>query len=138
MQSVILLALVTIIGGAMTFALGQMFLKALLDPIIDLKKEVGRIAYALDFFDNQRESDAASMRFRDHACRLRELMNTIFLYDVWQPLFHLPRKEDVYEASADLIGHSNGNDFRTEIRKLLLITTYDDIVRERAKRKRDI
>jgi len=122
----------------MTFALGQMFLKALLDPIIDLKKEVGRIAYALDFFDNQRESDAASMRFRDHACRLRELMNTIFLYDVWQPLFHLPRKEDVYEASADLIGHSNGNDFRTEIRKLLLITTYDDIVRERAKRKRDI
>jgi len=138
MQSAILLALVTIIGGAMTFALGQMFLKALLDPIIDLKKEVGRIAYALDFFDNQRESDAASMRFRDHACRLRELMNTIFLYDVWQPLFHLPRKEDVYEASADLIGHSNGNDFRTEIRKLLLITTYDDIVRERAKRKRDI
>ena len=138
MQSVILLALVTIIGGAMTFALGQMFLKALLDPIIDLKKEIGRIAYALDFFGNQKKSDAASMRFRDHACRLRELMNTIFLYDVWQPLFHLPRKEDVYEASADLIGHSNGNDLRTEIRKLLLITTYDDIVRERAKRKRDI
>lgn len=138
MQQAILLALVTIIGGAITFALGQMFLKALLDPITDLKKEIGRIAYALDFFGNQRKSDAASTRFRDHACRLRELMNMIFLYDVWQPLFHLPKKEDVYEASADLIGHSNGEDFSTEIRKLLLITTYDDIVRERAKKRHAI
>ena len=135
MQQAIFTAVLTIIGGAITFALGQMFLKALLDPIVDLKREIGRIAYALDFYDNQRESKAASARFRDHACRLRELMNTLFLYDVWQPLFGLPKREDVFEASADLIGHSNAENFRDEIKRLLLIRSYDDSVRERAKNR---
>lgn len=134
MHPVLLSATLTIIGGAITFALGQMFLKALLDPIMDLKKEVGRIAYALDYFDNQRTSEAAIARFRDHACRLCELMNTLFLYDVWEPLFRLPKREHVFKASAKLIGHSNGENNKDYIKQLLLITSDDDIVRERRSR----
>lgn len=109
----VLTAFLTIIGGAFTFLLGQVFIKALLEPASELKREIGRIAYSLDFYANQRYSGAADeiqetrKAFRQHACRLRELANTIIFYGLSRRVLTLPEMDSVCRASAELIGHSN-------------------------------
>lgn len=79
-------AVLTIIGGAMTLVLGQILVNGFLEPALELKKEIGKIAYSLAFYANRRYSVAADVQeetrtaFRIHACRLRELSNSVTGY----------------------------------------------------------
>lgn len=108
----ILTALLTIVGGALTFLVGQIFVKLVLEPYIQLKGEIGRIAYSVDYYANQMygettKGDEARDIFRQHACRLRELLNCLIFYRFFRVIFQLPSKSDIVNASGQLIGHSN-------------------------------
>lgn len=101
----------TLLAGVVTFVAGQVGLK-LVDPCIDLKKFIGRIAGDLDFYGNvagQKEDQVrcAAEIFRKHACELRERLNSILMYDYVGELVGLPPENDVIEASRALIGHSS-------------------------------
>lgn len=105
--------IITVIGGSLTFSISQFILKACFDPAIDLKRQIGKIAYDLDFYGNQMYGnnaplgDEARTAFRKHACELRAILNAIIWYEILKKLFNLPDKSDVVEASFQLIGHSN-------------------------------
>ena len=111
MSSLITVAL-TVISGALTLVVGQFLLKGFLEPILDLKRQIGRIAHDLDFYGNQMRgetplADEAREKFRRHACELREKLNTALIYRGLRRLFRLPSEEDIKKASSELIGHSN-------------------------------
>ena len=102
----------TIIGGAITLSLGQLILKACVEPVLEMKKQIGRIAHDLDFYANQLHGesplgDEARCKFRLHACELREKINTILWYPFFSVLLNIPCEDDVYKASEALIGQSN-------------------------------
>lgn len=104
--------ILTIIGGAITFSLGQFIMKACLEPALTLKRQIGTIAYDLDFYANamygeNSRGDEAREIFRRHACRLRESINTIIWYRFLEHILNLPSASNIYEASSSLIGHSN-------------------------------
>lgn len=101
----------TLLAGVVTYVAGQIGLK-LIDPCVDLKRFIGKIAGDLDFYGNvvgQREDKvlAAADTFRKHACELRERLNSILMYDYFSDLVGLPLEEDVIRASGALIGHHN-------------------------------
>ncbi len=111
--SSMLTAVLTIFGGALTLVLGPFLIKAILEPAVELKREIGRIAYSLDFYANRRysvcsEEQSETRRvFRDHACKLRELANTVLCVKLCLRCFRLPELDGLYRASSELIGHSN-------------------------------
>jgi hypothetical protein len=137
----VLAACLTVMGGAITLVAGQVFVKAVLEPAVDLKKEIGRIAYSLDYYANRRyhcsEEEKAETRntIRQHACRLREYANLVLAYELWQTTLGLPSKKNILLASEELIGHSNfphkpegiRYDRSREIRGYLGIKTLSDI-----------
>jgi hypothetical protein len=104
-------AAATLLAGAMTYVCGQLVLK-LIDPCVDLKKFIGRIAGDLDFYGNivgqkaEKVEDGAEL-FRKHACELRERLNAILMYDYVGELVGMPPEKDIIEASRALFGHSN-------------------------------
>ena len=101
----------TLLAGVVTYVAGQIGLK-LIDPCVDLKRFIGKIAGDLDFYGNvvgqsQDKVLAAADTFRRHACELRERLNSILLYDYFSDLIGLPPEEDVIRASGALFGHHN-------------------------------
>ena len=142
-------AVLTVLGGALTLVVGQIFIKSLLEPAAELKREIGKIAYSLDFYANRRYSvspeiaDETRMVFRTHACRLRELANVSIGYDFWRSVLSLPERDALFEASAELIGHSNfpqkpegiRYDRSKEIRSLLGIRSLDHVIADRKARR---
>jgi hypothetical protein len=80
---IILTALATVIGGAMTFALGQIVVRAAIEPALELKRLIGTIAFDLDFHgtkDSWKDGEEGARwhdRFYGHACALREKLNLI-------------------------------------------------------------
>ena len=103
----------TIIGGALTLTLGQILVNGFLNPALELKREIGKIAYSLVFYANRRysvkpeEQSGTRDVFRVHAAKLRELLNTITSYGLWRFALGLPPESELLEASRNLIGHSN-------------------------------
>ncbi len=140
----LLAAIFTVVGGAITFAFGQIFVKAILEPVHEVKREIARIAYSLDYYANQMFGDApkadeARDAFRKHSCKLRELSSLVILYEAWIPLIGLPSQANIMHASKFLMGHSNRSrnpdprfdrDHTKEIRRLLKIRHVDDFVKE--------
>jgi hypothetical protein len=108
----VLTAIFTIGGGLVTFVIGQVFVKAALEPMQELRREIGKIAYSLDFYANQlgkyaREPKEVNQIFRAHACRLRELSGITAFYTEWTVFGVLPRKDELYNASSLLIVFAN-------------------------------
>ncbi len=105
-------AVLTVTLGALAFALGQFILKAALEPAVELKRYIGKIAHDLDFYANQMYgemplADEAREAFRRHACRIRENAQIMIWYGFFRPLLRLPKMNDLLLASAALIGQSN-------------------------------
>jgi len=129
-------AALTIIGGAMTLAVGQIIVAGYVEHALELKREIGRIAYSLVFYANKRFEVACDQQaqtreaFRTHASRLYELSKMVTFYRLWQVTLRLPDEANVMKASAALIGHSNfpaepdgcKYDRTAEIRELLNVS----------------
>ena len=73
----ILTGALTVIGGALTLVVGQFLLKGFLEAILDLKRQIGRIAHDLDFYANQMRgrdptSREAREKFRRHVTHIAQ------------------------------------------------------------------
>ena len=105
-------ALIAVAIGAVTVALGQLIIKAAIEPAIAMKQLIGKIAHDLDFFANQLFGDMpkgqeARETFRSEACELRDKLNVMIWYPVFRIILSLPSKKSVREAASHLIGQSN-------------------------------
>ncbi len=140
-MQIFLTALVTVIGGALTLALGQILVRGVIEPALKLKRLIGAIAFDIDYYANKfppvgspppDSPTAQEWRdiFRKHSCSLCEKLNLVVWYRPFRFLFRLPPRDDVAKAAGELMGHSNrpikatdpalaGRD--TEIKRLLAI-----------------
>ncbi len=108
----LLTACLTIFAGVITLVLGQVLVRGFLEPSLDLKREIGKIAYSVGFCANRRYSvtpenqEVTREVFRAHACRLRELNCTVGS-PTMRMLLSLPGQDKIQRATSELIGHSN-------------------------------
>lgn len=130
----------TVLTGTLVFAVGKIFESLCVQPYLSYKKVIGEITYQLVFYANAYLSkmmktevqEEASSKFRVSAARLQTYYNVI----EWLHLWFVPSRKDVDEATASLIGLSNGIPPRNEdsqdnarranvIRKMLRIKFYE-------------
>ena len=102
----------TIIGGTATYTLGQFILKGCLEPAVELKKVIAKIAHDLDFYANKMQAPTCiehdvSNVFRTHYCQLREKLNAMIWYSILKVPLSLPDQNSIATACSELIGHSN-------------------------------
>jgi hypothetical protein len=106
----------TVIGSVIIFVLGQFCLKLVIEPIIDLRREIGSVANALVYYANiyvnpggasKEVSDGASMDLRKHAASLREKSYAIILPNLWVRIGLIPPVASLSKAATCLIALSN-------------------------------
>ena len=107
----------TVISGVLIFVLGQTILKLLIEPVNDMKKAIGDVAYTLLQYSNaygnvEVISDAAKLanirnEIRTLGSNLLRCISVIPFYKTARKWFFLPREEEVEEAISCLIGLSN-------------------------------
>jgi hypothetical protein len=110
--NIVLTAFATVLGGALALALGQIIIRGGIEPALDLKRLIGTIASDLHFHANRFAPGTPAEKewrdlFRKHSCTLREKVNVILWYPLFQCVFHLPPEKDIRTAAAELMGHSN-------------------------------
>src|SRR6266566_2919468 len=133
-EKIIITSSLTIMGGVVVFVCGQIAVKFFIEPVHELRKLIGEIAYSLNFYANQIygnhvKTDEAREVYRKQACQLRGYVHLIVCHEfISNGLYALPPKRDLEQASSFLIGLSNecgktgtGIDRISEIRKLLQI-----------------
>ena len=107
----------TIIGGIIIFAGGQLINEFVIKPIVSLKQEIGKIAFALTFHANMYTSPNlrglsidvdkhnCANELRKRASHLRATINAVPDFAV--KFFRLPSKFNIFKASDNLIFLSN-------------------------------
>ena len=115
--------LLTVISGVAVFVVGQVFVKLVLEPLLEMRKLLGGIAYSLSFYANALGStapsdvgDKARETYRSQACKLREMLEMFPAPLYWVLSFFrmLPGKRNAKKASRALIGLSNSRDGATD------------------------
>jgi len=108
----------TIISGVAVFVVGQFVLELFIKPwnkyrsikskiVYILAYNAHQLYYALDY--NCKESDSDLIRYRRASHELRNVAaELIGFIEEKHPLFFIPRKEQIYKASSQLIALSNG------------------------------
>ncbi len=102
----------TVLTGTLVFSFGKIVDSLCIQPYISYKKVIGEITYQLVFYANAYSSkmmkhgiqDEAAEKFRISAARLQTYFNPI----AWMNLPFVPTRSEVDEATAQLIGLSNG------------------------------
>lgn len=106
----------TILSGAITFVLGQLTLKLLIEPIHDFRRTIADIALSLIEYANiyanpgvagSEVEKQASAELRRLSSRLNAQMYLIPCYRSTSKIFRLPLRDKVVEATSNLIGLSN-------------------------------
>lgn len=107
----------TVVTGFITFALGQIAVKLVIDPVQEFKRVVADISHALIEYaniygnpgvTNEENENKVSGELRKLSSRLNAQMYLIPAYRVTSRLFGLPSLEKVTKATGYLIGLSNG------------------------------
>ena len=106
----------TIVSGVLTFVIGQVFVKLVIEPVHELKKTLSQISHALIEHANvianpgvpaKEIIDEASKQLRRLSSQLHAHLYLVPLYGVTARIFFLPSEQKVREASTELIGLSN-------------------------------
>lgn len=112
----------TIIGGVSIFVTGQIIVRFIIDPIHELNKLKGSIAYSLIFYsdiymnpppaftvlgDEIKKRDEVQKVFREQASQLCPKASIIPWYKIWELLRIIPKSQNVISAASELIGLSN-------------------------------
>lgn len=106
----------TVLSGVITYVLGQLAVKLLIDPIQEMKRTIGQIAHALIDLANvianpgvpsRDVADAASKHLRSLSSQLQSHLYLVPAYSASASLFRLPKMAQVVEATGLLIGLSN-------------------------------
>jgi hypothetical protein len=107
----------TVLSGVITFVLGQLIIKLLVDPVHDFRRTVADIALALIEYANvyanpgvagSEVEKKVSEELRRLSSRLNAQMYLIPCYRLTAKIFGLPSREKVVDAASNLIGLSNG------------------------------
>lgn len=102
----------TVFTGTLVFSLGKIIDSLCIQPYISYKKVIGEITYQLVFYARAYSSkmmkgevqDEAGEKFRISAARLQTYFNPI----AWMNLPFVPTRKEIDDATAQLIGLSNG------------------------------
>ncbi len=113
---IVLMSSLTIIGSVLVYTIGQLVSKFFIDPIQNLAKCIENVSNALVFYANiytnpgtgaRDELDKIQLILREHASTLIARSNAIYWYRLFALLNIVPEKDNIEEASANLIGISN-------------------------------
>jgi len=106
----------TVLSGVLTYVLGQLVLKLVIEPVQDMKKTIGDISHSLIEHANvisnpglpKKEVIAeTSSHLRKLSSKIQSHLYLVPLYPITARIFRLPQKEKILEASKYLIGLSN-------------------------------
>lgn len=107
----------TVISGVLTFVLGQLIVRLVIEPVQELKKTIAQISHALiqyrAVYQNpgvltQEVESEASSRLRDLASHLHAHLFLIPLYTKTARVFSLPTRNRLLDASKSLDDISKG------------------------------
>ncbi len=119
-------AMITVLGGVVVFVAGQFFLKWMIEPLQEYRELKGEIAYALLYHANVNEEydpiarvPETRVHLRELASRLRKTHAKVPLYNLCSMLRLVPIRKNLFEASTELVGWSNGlsRDSDTNLRR---------------------
>lgn len=108
---------------ALTSTAVFLLLKALLEPVDEMRKAIGEVAYELEYHAHIYSNPGtaaheyafeASKALRRVGCLMTARIHPINFWTLWCLLRLLPSKKDIREASAALIGISNMLDHKDE------------------------
>ena len=105
----------TVVTGFLTFVLGQIFLRLVVEPVSDFKRHVAAIAHSLmeyaaplsNFPIPKKQADELKAHFRKLASQLQANFYLIPRYELTARAFGLPSRQAVHTAASTLIGQSN-------------------------------
>lgn len=106
----------TVISGVITYVLGQLVLKLLIEPVQEMKKLIGQIAHSLIEHANviqnpgaptEEQMKATSLHLRKLCALLEAQLYLVPMYRLTAGIFGLPTREKVLSASRSLMGLSN-------------------------------
>lgn len=113
----------TIVSGVLTFVIGQIFVKLVIEPVHELKKTLGQISHALIEYANvinnpgvpsKEVIEQASKHLRGLSSQLQAHLYLVPFYAVTARIFFLPSEQKVRKASTSLIGLSNSLSIPTQ------------------------
>lgn len=106
----------TVVTGVITFVIGQLIVKLVIDPVQDLKRTIGQISHALIEHANVYQNpglppvelqQGTSTHLRKLSSQLQAHLFLVPAYSFTARLFCLPSQSALLEASKSLIGLSN-------------------------------
>ena len=106
----------TVVSGVITFVIGQLVVKLVIEPVQDFKKTIGQISHALiehaQVYLNpgvakEEIQHGVSSQFRTLSSQLHAHLFLVPVYSLAAVIFRLPSREKVVAASKGLIGLSN-------------------------------
>ncbi|BCV64337.1 hypothetical protein [Shewanella algae] len=109
----------TVFAGALTFVVGQLVLKLIIEPVQELNKTISKIAYDLiklaNVFANPTsitddKMASACQIMREHSSSLHASLYLVPKYRLMYKLFGLPPEDKILEATKQLIRLYNGHD----------------------------
>jgi hypothetical protein len=106
----------TVISGVLTYVLGQLVLKLVIEPVHDLRKTIGLISHALIERANVIQNpgvpsdevmNATSQELRRLSSQLQSHLYLVPKYTITARVFQLPSRQSLLDASGAMIGLSN-------------------------------
>lgn len=106
----------TVLSGVITFVIGQLIVKLLLDPVQDMKRTIGQVSHTLveraavianPGVPTKEIMDETSDSLRRLSSQLHAHLYLVPSYGLISKVFRLPSKENLLIASSALIGLSN-------------------------------
>ncbi|WP_438445880.1 hypothetical protein [Gorillibacterium sp. sgz5001074] len=125
LQTAIITSTLTVISGLIVFFFSQIILKYIIEPLSDFRKLRSQISVQLVYYaniysnqftyneENARDEklvnrlDEVSITFRKLASELIGISNTIPYYNLFTILRIIPSRNNIKNASSNLIGLSN-------------------------------
>lgn len=106
----------TVFSGVLTYVLGQLVVKLVVEPVQDLRRTIGAISHALIEHANvihnpgvptKQMMREASEKLRMLSSQLQSHLYLVPIYHVTARIFRLPSRAAIQTASSALIGLSN-------------------------------
>jgi len=106
----------TVLAGVITYVLGQLILKLLIEPVTELKRTIGEIAHSLIEHANVIQNPGVpkeemitetSRQLRKLSSQLEAHLYLIPMYRCTSKLFFLPSRDKIIAAARGLMGLSN-------------------------------
>ncbi|WP_133140244.1 hypothetical protein [Legionella genomosp. 1] len=98
--------MLTIFSAVIIFILSQFILRLILEPVIELKKNIGLISYTLLYFHSKLTNAAADNKISNEikicSSKLLAAYSSIPFYSYLHKILYLPPYKDLLEASRNL------------------------------------